>query len=77
MADVASRFLIRALIAKNKHRLAGGRPPPRGVSLYRIYEETIHLRGILTQHQVDLIAAAAAKRKRLPYPSDLARLKAC
>jgi hypothetical protein len=77
MADVASRFLIQALIAKNEHRLAGRLLPPRRVSLYRIYEETIRLRGILTRHQANLIAAAAAKRKRPPYPSDRAHLKAC
>ena len=72
MADVASRFLIQAMIAKNGRMLAGQRPPPRGVSLYRIREETIRLRQILARHEAEAVAARAAKRKWLPFPSDLA-----
>jgi hypothetical protein len=58
------------MVAKNSRMLQGRRPPPRGVSLYRIHEETIGLRQILARHEADLVAAKAAKRKRLPYPSD-------
>jgi hypothetical protein len=71
MADVASMFLLKALIAKNKRMLDGRSPPPRGVSLYAIHKENIRLREVLARHEADIAAAKAAKRKRLPYPSDL------
>ena len=57
MPDVASSY-IKALLAKNERMLAGQRPPPRGVSLYRIREETIRLRQILASHEADIVAAA-------------------
>ena len=50
MADVASKFLIKALISKNERMLAGRLPPPRGISLYAIYKETIRLREVLMRH---------------------------
>jgi hypothetical protein len=62
MADVASPHLIRAMVAKNSRMLQCQRPPPRGVSLYAIYQETIGLRQILARHEADVVAAAAAKR---------------
>ena len=70
MADVASPYLIRAMVAKNSRMLQGQRPPPRGVSLYAVYQETVALSQIRARHEADFVAAAAAKRKRLPYPSD-------
>jgi hypothetical protein len=47
------------MITKNSRRLAVRSPPPRGVSLYRIHEETIRLRQILARHEADIVAAAA------------------
>jgi hypothetical protein len=50
MADVALKFLIKALISKNERMLAGRLPPPRSISLYAIYKETIRLREVLMRH---------------------------
>jgi hypothetical protein len=68
MADVASRFLIKAMIAKNERRLAGRLSPPPSVSLYSIYEETIRLRQILAQHEAD-IRRGQAETIAVPFRS--------
>ena len=72
MADVASPYLIRTMIAKNSRRLAGRLRRRAASRFIESMRRPCGFAKIWRSMKRTLPPHGAAKRKRLPYPFDLA-----